>query len=157
METFKIINGFENYSVSNYGNIKRNNTDRLLNFRDSFGYNRIRLYDGKCAKNINVHRLVAEYFISNPENKPQVNHIDGNRANNHYSNLEWVTPSENMQHKIKTLKKQVRKISLEKNGIILNFNSIKEAAENLNLDAGNLSRLLNNKKEQYKGYKLYKI
>lgn len=51
-----------------------------------------------------IHRLVALAFIPNPDSKPDVNHIDGNKANNHFSNLEWVTKSENTQHSLKHLK-----------------------------------------------------
>ncbi len=60
----------------------------------SYGYKVIRLF----SKIYRAHRIIAETFIPNPENKPEVNHIDGNKSNNDISNLEWVTPSENNQH-----------------------------------------------------------
>lgn len=59
------------------------------------GYQLIKLYKSKTCS---IHRLVAETFIDNPENKPEVNHKDSNRANNSVNNLEWVTKSENVQH-----------------------------------------------------------
>ena len=113
-EIWKDIIGYENlYQVSNLGNVKslcfgarnkrKSNITRLLKTNsNNFGYLKVELYKDGKSKIKYVHRLVAEAFIPNPDQKPQVNHIDGNKANNTLSNLEWVTSSENLSHACKT-------------------------------------------------------
>lgn len=116
MEQWKDIKGFEGcYQVSNHGRIKslhrkvkwgkfkRTIPERIMARRisKSIGYDFVKLARHEGGKNYTVHRLVAYAFIPNPENKPQINHIDCDRANNHIDNLEWVTPSENILHAIK--------------------------------------------------------
>jgi len=82
------------WEVSNYGNVKRNGKIAKLNLSPQ-GY--LRTSYG-C-----IHRLVAELFIPNPDNKPEVDHIDANKLNNHVNNLRWVTKSENMMNPITRL------------------------------------------------------
>jgi hypothetical protein len=67
------------------------------------GYQSIDLKIGKKNVRYLLHRLVAECFIHNPENKPEVNHKDGDKTNNDISNLEWMTKAENIEHSIKVL------------------------------------------------------
>ena len=75
---------------------------KVLNFqKEKKGYLSVHLSKEGKSKTIKVHRLIATHFIPNPENKPEVNHKDGNKENNSIENLEWVTSKENCQHAVK--------------------------------------------------------
>ena len=126
-EIWKDIVGYEGqYQVSNLGNVRsldrivptrcdltRIQYGRIMNkTKTRFGYERVVFCDGNRnhkEKAFLVHRLVAEAFIPNPHNKPQVNHIDSNRQNNCVTNLEWVTAKENSEHCIRVGRFKTRK------------------------------------------------
>lgn len=94
-----IVPGGENYSVSTEGQVRNDITGKLLSpGTTGNGYQKVVLYSQGKRNEYSVHRLVALAFLDNPENKPQVNHIDGNKANNNLNNLEWCTVSENLVH-----------------------------------------------------------
>ena len=97
MEIWKSIeNTNDKYFVSNYGNIKNRKGHILSNWKSEKGYSRVSLYIDGAQKNCFVHRLVAEAFIPNPDNKPYVDHISGVKSDNSETNLRWVTNSENI-------------------------------------------------------------
>ena len=101
-EKWKIIEEFPKYLISNEGRIKILSTleDKKVFVKDD-GYIATTLGNGKQNYRY-VHRLVAEAFVKNKHNKPQVNHINGIKGDNRAENLEWVTPSENIRHAIDT-------------------------------------------------------
>lgn len=105
-EIWKDIPGYENlYQVSNFGRVKSNHHGRghkpkMLKNISRNGYVSVILCKNKSQKNVFVHRLVADCFVPNPENKPCVNHIDGDKSNPCSSNLEWCTQKENISHAI---------------------------------------------------------
>lgn len=106
------IKGYEGvYSVSNYGDIKNLITDKKLkSYITPKGYLRLQLQYQGIPKNYLVHKLVAEHFIENPDNKPQVNHKDCNKQNNYVGNLEWVTNGENQIHAYETGLQEIKYI-----------------------------------------------
>lgn len=115
MEIWKPIIGFDKYEVSNHGNVR--SVDRVVITKNLRTYNKqgvllkqmentahkdrmyVSLYDANSKRHSkSVPRMVAIAFIENPNNLPEVNHIDRNPRNNHINNLEWVSPKDNMKH-----------------------------------------------------------
>jgi hypothetical protein len=104
-EEWKGVEGFDgNYLVSNYGKVLslKRKKPIVLKVDNTRKYSCVTLSDDSKLTRIFIHRLVAIAFVENPEDKPQVNHIDGDKFNNRQDNLEWVTQSENQLHACKT-------------------------------------------------------
>lgn len=152
-EIWKPIKGYKGYEISNHGRVKsyhKTKNGRILKGSiNAYGYVDVKLKrENNRQDTIKIHRLVALHFIPNIENKPEVNHIDGNKSNNKYDNLEWCNRSENIQHAYnnKLCENQRNKlikynlIQKSKSVILLNtgeiFQSARIAVEKLNLNCG---------------------
>ena len=101
MEEWKDIKGYEGlYQISNKGRVKSlyNKGKILTPGKDKDGYSIVSLYKNKIKKTNKVHRLVAQAFLSNPDNLPQVNHKDENKLNNCVENLEWCSVEYNINY-----------------------------------------------------------
>ena len=100
-EIWKDVEGFSGYQISNLGRVKSYKRKNEFIRKTSIvgGYVQVALGSKNIKKQtFYIHRLIAKAFIPNHENKPEINHIDGNKLNNNISNLEWVTRKENCQH-----------------------------------------------------------
>lgn len=141
---WKILKENENYSINEKGEIKNNITKKILSLsinKDS-GYYQIDLWKNNKSRKYALHRLVANNFIPNLENKPTVDHIDGNRLNNDISNLRWATYSE-QNSRFNTFGVRSEKIKvINVNGEELIFNRIKDVAEHFNCNISNISQML---------------
>jgi hypothetical protein len=101
IEEWREAVGHPKYTVSSLGRIKGPmGIRKLCDHRQ--GYKLISIVVDGRAKSFHAHRIVANTFIDNPSSLPQVNHIDGDKANNHIENLEWCTSSENIKHAFAT-------------------------------------------------------
>ena len=98
MEEWKIIEECPNYSVSNFGNVKNNKNKLVKPNISNWGYYRVSLSKKGVKKYYRIHRLVGIAFIENPENKPEIDHIDRNKLNNNLSNLRWAFSFENVRN-----------------------------------------------------------
>lgn len=184
-EIWKSIIGYENlYEISNIGNVR--SLDRyfydkngkiykrkgvyLTPAKNKYGYLQVSLSNNNKQCSHTIHTLVAKMFIPNPDNKPTVNHKDGNKLNNHYTNLEWATKSEQAMH---SLEMNLRKMpnswngkfggehgaskvvnQYDKNGnFIKQFNSIIEASIAVNIHPGGITKVCKNIKHTAGGYK----
>ena len=169
-EQWKEIDDYNGYSVSNTGKVKsfrrKNNKEKGLILKQETtykGYKQVCLYkDGKKHQKL-VHRLVAEAFIPNPDNKPEINHKDTDKTNNTIFNLEWNTSSENTIHAYKNglydnLKKSLSivgpnrhpPVRVVETGKI--YRSQRELSKELDLCEQSVSRCLKGGSKSTKGY-----
>ena len=152
--------------VSSYGRIKGFKGRLVKLYKSSNGYLVFKYWNGKHVENKLVHRLVAEAFIPNPDNKPEIDHIDTVRTNNRIDNLRWVTRSENIRHAFSTgLMKPSRSMLGRKNPnagrhgkpirIIETgeeFNSITECEKAINGNNRHICDCLAGRQKTHKGY-----
>lgn len=142
------------YKVSNLGRIKRIKTGRILkNISNVEGYLTINLFKDGKGTNLRVHRLVAQAFIENPENKPEINHIDEDKANNSTSNLEWATRAENNKHGTRTERtcKKTRAINMA-TGSYVDYPSQTQCARELQIRRNAVNACVNNRRKSVNGY-----
>lgn len=163
-ELMKPVSGYEGlYYVTDTGKIYGEKSQKWLkpSLTDR-GYCRVKLYKNAVGNSIFIHRLVAETFIPNPDNKPQINHKDGNKTNNSIDNLEWVTQMENNIHAIRTglnstknavrsNMKKVRQYSRE-GEFIKEWDSMSEAGRRLNIPVANITHCCKGRIRHAGGY-----
>ena len=166
-EVWKDIKDYEGlYQVSNMGRIKslkryeksgskiRLRNEKILKQKNTMGYNYVILSKCNKLKTYRIHRLVAETFISNPQQLPQVNHIDGNKLNNKAKNLEWCTASYNIKEAYRLNLSKTRKvIQYNLNGDFIKlWSSIANASKSLNLDTSAIVKCCKGKRNRVGNY-----
>jgi hypothetical protein len=131
------------YEISNYGNVRNISTQKAIKLWSNNGYMTVRFTKPKIFQ-ATVSRMVAFTFIGVPsiiENT--VNHIDENKQNNYYKNLEWITQKENIQKSSKDTSHKKRIVQMDLDGNVLNiFNTINEAAKTVGVDRTTVSKVI---------------
>lgn len=159
-EIWKPVKEFEGkYEVSNYGRIKSFSRKEIIlkPAVDKDGYLFVRLYNNKIYKTFKVHRLVANTFIPNPNNYPQINHINEDKTDNRVDNLEWCTANYNINYGNRTRKSAMSKskpvIQYSKEGvIIMEWLSCSEVERELGYSHQNIGRCCLGKGKLAYGY-----
>lgn len=163
----KIINNNSDYYIFKDGRIFSYRSMKFIKPHIARnGYINICLHGMSSQKNFSIHRLIAQAFIPNPENKPEVNHIDGNRSNNKISNLEWCTRSENGLHAYAVNKrshpmtgllginnKKSKIVYAYKNGVCVDaFFGLSDAQRKTGISSGHISQACNGIRNTARGY-----
>lgn len=159
MSKCKNIKGHEHYVIYDDGRILNTKFNKFLNpYKDTVGYYSVVLCKNGKRSYCRLHRLLAEYFIENPENKPQVNHKDADRLNYSISNLEWCTSKENVNHamdnnlmhpKAPSPESNYKKI-LRSDGIV--YKSLTEAASLNKTHLSSISKCLSGLRKTHHGF-----
>ena len=156
MEEFRKIEEFTNYSISNLGNVRNDSTGRILiPHLNTNGYMGLTLVKDKKKYLRYIHRLIAIAFIPNPENKKQVDHINGNKTDNVVENLRWVTVSENCYaygYEARNLHRQKKIKATHIGGEVLYFASRNDAAKYFRCNKSQISYDRVYKKGNKKGW-----
>lgn len=169
MKEWRKIKEYEGYEVSNYGEVrtlglKQEYSDGRVIGKPSKllkpnaannGYYNVFLYKNTKKKGYGIHRLVAQAFIPNPDNLPQVNHINGNKHDNRVENLEWCNASYNQLHAVKKGLVKVHKVEqYDLSGkYIKTWDSIKEITKTFKVSHTLFVKCCNNKIDSAYGYK----
>lgn len=158
-EVWKDIEAYEGlYQISNLGRVKSLYTNTILKgCKDKKGYLKVILCKNSIKSTKKFHRLVAESFIPNPENKPEVNHIDEDKTNNKVSNLEWMTTKENSNHGTRNERvSKAKSIPIIATNIktyeSTEFYGTNECARQLGLNQSNITAVLKGKRKKVGGY-----
>ena len=177
---WKDISGYEGlYQISSDGDVMSLRKKKIMKPFDNNGYLRIGLSKDGKRKNYLIHRLVAKAFLVKGVDENEINHIDLNKKNNSYKNLEWVTGSQNVRHAVKEIegrkahlkekmsdigikynhlgveasKKPVKQIDKDNNRVIAVFESAREASRRTGSNYRNISQVCNGDKKTHNGYK----
>lgn len=152
-EIWKPIDGFPNYQVSNKGRVMNLKTGKIIKNSISLnGYIYVNLWLNNKLTHFRVHRLVAQAFIPNPENLPQVNHIDEDKTNNNVENLEWVSASKNIRHSIYRQYRKINQLSLD-GDIIKQWESISQIAKKFGIGNSHIIQCCKGERKQAYGFK----
>lgn len=153
------IKGFENYRIDRNGVVHNTKTGVIKSsyINKSNGYLYVDLYKDNKAYKRPIHRLIAETFIPNPENKPTVDHINGNRTDNRIENLRWATYSE-QNSRFNTVGVRSEKVIVtHESGATMTFEKITDVANHFDCNISNISQMLKKgtfgKRGKTRGYK----